>query len=83
MGRADDDSPRVSLDAAGELCGVDLILEGKRAAGCRNTGRPRSETMEQDGLAPLPLHGRTRTEPRRLGADLQTIGPGPEKLAGR
>ena len=32
MGRADDDSPRASLHAAGELCGVNLIPEGKRAA---------------------------------------------------
>ena len=35
MGRADDDSPRTHLDAAADLCGVDLILECERAASRR------------------------------------------------
>src|SRR5277367_5286034 len=29
--------------------------------------------MDKDCLATLPLHGGTRTKPRRLGADLRTI----------
>ena len=36
MARADGDSPRARRDAAGELCGVDLILECERAASRRN-----------------------------------------------
>ena len=36
MARADDHSPRARLDAAVELCGVDLILESERAASRRN-----------------------------------------------
>jgi hypothetical protein len=36
MGRADDHSPRTPLDAAADLCGVDLILECERAASRRN-----------------------------------------------
>ena len=36
MGRVDDDSPRAHVDAAVELCGVDLILECERAASRRN-----------------------------------------------
>jgi hypothetical protein len=36
MGRADDDSPRTHLDAAADLCGVDLILDCERAASRRN-----------------------------------------------
>ena len=36
MGRADDNSPRTHLDAAADLCGVDLILECERAASRRN-----------------------------------------------
>src|SRR5271168_5180367 len=42
------------------------------------SARPRSKTMEQDSLAPLPVHGSPRTEPRKLGADLRTIAPTPE-----
>jgi hypothetical protein len=36
MGRADDRSRRARLDAAADLCGVDLILECERAASRRN-----------------------------------------------
>jgi hypothetical protein len=36
MARADDRSPRVSRDAAADLCGVDLILDCERAASRRN-----------------------------------------------
>ena len=36
MARADDQARRAIRDAAGELCGVDLILECERAAGRRN-----------------------------------------------
>jgi hypothetical protein len=36
MGRADDHSPRARLNAAVELCGVDLILECEYAASRRN-----------------------------------------------
>ena len=36
MGRAEDDSPRARLDAAADLCEVDLILECERAASRRN-----------------------------------------------
>ena len=36
MGQADDDSPGASLHAAGELCGIDLILTCKSAASRRN-----------------------------------------------
>src|ERR1700733_9172977 len=46
------------------------------------SARSRSETMDQDRLATLPLHGGTRTKPRRLGADLRTIDPN-QKPAGQ
>ena len=36
MPRADDQARRAIRDAAGELCGVDLILECERAASRRN-----------------------------------------------
>jgi hypothetical protein len=36
MARADDQARRAIRDAAGELCGVDLILECERAASRRN-----------------------------------------------
>ena len=75
MARPDDQSRRARRDAADELCGVDLVLECERAASRRNPARPRSETMEQDGLAPVPVHGGTRTEPRRLRTALQQIVP--------
>ena len=39
MGRAEDDSPRARLDAAADLCEVDLILECERAASRRNPRR--------------------------------------------
>jgi hypothetical protein len=82
MGRVDDDSPRAHLDAAVELCGVDLILACECAAGRRNPRDRDSKTMEQDGLEPLPLHRSPRAEPLRLEAHLQTIGPDRQKLAG-
>ena len=66
MARADGDSPRARLNAAGELCGVDLILECELLQKPPQSPRPRSKTMEQDGLAPVPVHGSTRTEPRSL-----------------
>jgi hypothetical protein len=81
MARADDRFPRARRDAARELCGIDLILECECAASRRNPRDRDSKTMEQDGLAPLPLHGSPRTEPVGLGADLQTIGPHPQKPA--
>ena len=43
MGRVDDDS-RARLNATGELCGVDLILEGECAASRRN---PRDRNPKQ------------------------------------
>jgi hypothetical protein len=36
MGRVNDDSPRIRLEAAADLCGVNLILECERAASRRN-----------------------------------------------
>ena len=39
MDRVDDRSPRARLDAAVDLCGVDLILECERAASRRNPRR--------------------------------------------
>ena len=36
MARADDQARRAIRDAAGELCGADLILECERAASRRN-----------------------------------------------
>jgi hypothetical protein len=36
MARADGDSPRARLNAAGELCGVDLILECECSSSRRN-----------------------------------------------
>ena len=44
MGRAEDDSPRARLDAAVDLCEVDLILECERAASRRN---PRGQDPHQ------------------------------------
>src|ERR1700690_4029623 len=38
--------------------------------------------MDQDRLATLPLHGGTRTKPRRFGADRRTIDPN-QKPAGQ
>src|ERR1700679_3313232 len=46
------------------------------------SARSRSGTMDQDRLATLPLHGGTRTKPRRLGADRRTIDPN-KKPAGQ
>ena len=40
MARVDDQSQRARRDAAGELCGVDLILECERAATRRNPRDP-------------------------------------------
>jgi hypothetical protein len=36
MGLVDDDSPRTRLDAAADLCGIDLIPECERPASRRN-----------------------------------------------
>jgi hypothetical protein len=44
MGRVDDDSPRAHVDAAVELCGVDLILACECAASRRN---PRDRDPKQ------------------------------------
>jgi hypothetical protein len=75
MGRVDDDSPRARLNATADLCGGDLILECERAASRRNPRDRDPKRWSKTGLAPLPLHGSPRTEPRRLGADLRTIAP--------
>jgi hypothetical protein len=55
MGRVDDDSPRARLDAAVELYGVDLILECETRRQSPQSARPRSETMEQERVAPPSL----------------------------
>ena len=82
MGRADDNSPRTHLDAAADLCGVDLILECERAASRRNPRHRDPKRWSKTRLAPLPLHGCPRTKPRRLEADLRTIAPN-QKPAGQ
>jgi hypothetical protein len=76
MGRADDRTPRARRDAAADLCGIDLILECERPP---KPAPPRSQTMEQERLAALPLHRRPRPKPRRLGAHLRTVAPKPAR----
>jgi hypothetical protein len=81
MRRSDDDPPRPALYAAGELSGVDLILECEPP----RAGETRATAIQNDGaggLAPLSLRGSTRAEPVGLGADRRTIGPYPQKPAG-
>ena len=74
MARADDHSPLAHRDATADLSGVDLILGCERAASRRNP-RHRDPKRWSERVAPLPLHGSPRAEPRRLGADLRTIEP--------
>jgi len=80
MGRPDDRSRRARLDAAADLCGVDLILECERAASRRNP-RHRDPKRWSERVAPLPLHGSPRAEPRRPRANLRTIALRPQKPA--
>ena len=60
MGRVDDDSPRAHVDAAVELCGVDLIL----ACECAASRETRATAIQNDGTrapggatsTPRPTH---------------------------
>ena len=69
MDRVDDRSPRARLDAAADLCGVDLILECERAASRRNPRRQPAKpaptgpaSVEQERVATLSLRGGTRAQ---------------------
>lgn len=81
MGRADDRSRRARLDAAADLCGVDLILECERAASRRNP-RHRDPTRWNKSAWRRYLYTAAHAPSLVDGADFRTIAPNPQKPAG-
>ena len=75
MARPDHQSRRARRAAADELCGVDLVLECERAASRRNPRDRDPKRWSKTAWRAVPVHGGTRTEPRRLRTALQQIVP--------
>ena len=82
MDRVDDRSPRARLDAAVDLCGVDLILECERAASRRNPRRQRPASVEQERVAKLSLRGGTRAQSPEIRPQTDGIPPSLKGAAG-